>query len=59
MRKLRLPGRAAVPEHAVRAAPENTARALTPAEAEARRRLGAIACAEASAKAELDARQKQ
>ena len=55
---LHLPKRPAVPEHAVRTAPENTARALTPAEAEARRRLQAIAAAEAAAKAELDARHK-
>ena len=54
---LHMPKPPAVPEHAVRTAPENTARALTPAEADARRRLLAIAVAEAAAKAELDARQ--
>lgn len=41
------------PERAVPRQPENTARALTPAEAEARRRLAAIAEAEAKAKDEL------
>lgn len=57
MRKktLTLPKR---PEHAVRAAPENTARALTPAEDQARRTIMAIAMAEAAAKAELASRAK-
>jgi hypothetical protein len=48
-----------VPEHTVRTAPENAARALTVAEADARRRLAAIRIAEETAKAELAARQKQ
>jgi len=47
-----------IPEHAVRAAPENAARALTPAEQEARRHLRAIAQAEDTAQAELAARAK-
>lgn len=55
---LHLSKRAAIPEHAVRTAPENTARALTPAEAQARRIMLAIAKAEATAKAELAARAK-
>lgn len=55
---LHLSKRGAIPEHAVRAAPENTARALTPAEDQARRTLAAIAEAEAQAKAELEARAK-
>lgn len=42
------------PEHAVRAAPENTARALTPAEAQARNSRMAIAFAEANAKSEAE-----
>lgn len=50
--------RGRVPEHAVVAAPENTARALTLAEAEARRRLQAIRTAEQAAQAELEARRK-
>ncbi len=41
-----------VPEHAVRTVPENTARALTPAEAYARQTLQAIAAAEAQAEKE-------
>lgn len=47
------------PEQAVRRAPENMARAETPAEADARRRRLAIAQAEAQAAAELEARAKQ
>ncbi len=45
------------PEHAVRSAPENAARTLTPAEEQARRTVATIAIAEAAAKAELEARQ--
>jgi len=56
---LTLPKHSTAPEHAVRAAPENTARALTPAEDQARRTLLAIRAAEETAKAELAARQKQ
>lgn len=44
------------PERAVRAAPENTAKAFTPAEADARRTMAAIATAEAEANAEIAAR---
>lgn len=51
--------RGTAPERAVRTAPENTATALTPAEADARRRLAAIATAEAAAQAERQAKAAQ
>lgn len=47
-----------VPEHAVKTPPENAAKSLTQAEAYARERLGAIAIAMETAKAELEARAK-
>ncbi len=47
-----------MPEHAVRTPPENAARALTQAEADARLRLGAIRIAEEKARSELQERQK-
>jgi len=55
---LHLPTRG-LPEHAVPPVPENTARALTPAEDQARRTLMRIKIAEEQAKAELAAKAKQ